>query len=104
MTHSRPVPDKYATRQVSSSMNKDELIEKIHVNHRQLMRYLFYFEKNSDGVFVASDRPKFGAEEMLIPGVFEDWSLIILRSPPIAIMIGQNSTSAVGAKCTLVSI
>jgi hypothetical protein len=56
-------------------MSKDELIETIRVKHRQLERYLFYFEKNSSGVFVASDRPKFGREEMLQPGVVGDWSL-----------------------------
>jgi hypothetical protein len=56
-------------------MSKDELIETIRVKRRQLERYLFYFEKNSDGVFVAGDRPKFGGEEMLQPGVVEDWSL-----------------------------
>jgi hypothetical protein len=77
-------------------MNKEELIETSQVHHRQLMRYLFYFEKNSDGVFVPRYRPKYGAEEMLIPGVFEDWSLIILRSPPMIIMIWQNSRSGVG--------
>jgi hypothetical protein len=56
-------------------MNKDELVETIQVKHRQLERYLFYFEKNSDGEFVASDRSKFGDEEMQQPGVFSDWSL-----------------------------
>ncbi|MGD2158416.1 MAG: ClbS/DfsB family four-helix bundle protein [Anaerolineales bacterium] len=61
-------------------MTKDELVETIQVKHRQLERYLFYFEKNSDGVFVASDRPKFGTEEMLQPGAFSDWSLKDLLS------------------------
>jgi hypothetical protein len=56
-------------------MSKDELIETIRVKRRQLERYLFYFEKHSDGVFVAGDRPKFDREEMLQPGVVEDWSL-----------------------------
>jgi hypothetical protein len=56
-------------------MRKDDLIETIHVSHRQLERYLFYFEKDKDGVFVASDRPKFGIDEMLQTGVFEEWSL-----------------------------
>ncbi len=56
-------------------MNKDELIETIEVKHRQLARYLFYFEKDSGGVFVASDRFKFGHREALQPGVFMDWSL-----------------------------
>lgn len=61
-------------------MNKADLIEKIKIEHRQLERYLFYFEKNRDGVFVASDRPKFGIEEMLQPGVVGDWSLKDLLS------------------------
>jgi hypothetical protein len=54
---------------------KDELIETIQVSHRQLERYLFYFEKDKDGVFVASERAKFGIDEMLQMGVFEEWSL-----------------------------
>jgi hypothetical protein len=61
-------------------MSKGELIETIRAKHRQLERYLFYFEKNSDGVFVASDRPKFGTDEMLQPGVLADWSLKDLLS------------------------
>jgi hypothetical protein len=61
-------------------MRKDELIEIIRVSHRQLERYLFYFEKKNDGVFVASDRPKFGIEEMLQGGVFGAWSLKDLLS------------------------
>jgi hypothetical protein len=56
-------------------MEKDELIETIQAKHRQLARYIFFFEKNSAGVFVASGRPKFGVGEMLQPGVFRDWSL-----------------------------
>jgi hypothetical protein len=55
--------------------HRDELIETIQVSHRQLERYLFYFEKDEDGVFVASERPKFGVDEMLQMGVFEEWSL-----------------------------
>lgn len=56
-------------------MHKDELLETIRVAHRQLERYLFTFEKDSKGVFRASDRPRFGPAEMLQPGVVGDWSL-----------------------------
>ena len=48
--------------------DKDRLIENILVKRRQLKRYLFYFEKDEDGVFVASDRTKFGRQEMSQPG------------------------------------
>jgi hypothetical protein len=60
--------------------NKEELLETIRVKHRQLERYLFYFEKNSDGAFVASDRPRFGIEEMVRPGVHGNRSLKDLLS------------------------
>jgi hypothetical protein len=56
-------------------MTKDELLKTIQVKHRQLERYLFYFEKNSEGIFVAGDRPKFEIKEMKQPGVFGKWSL-----------------------------
>jgi hypothetical protein len=61
-------------------MNREELLERIRIKHRQLERYVFYFEKNSGGVFVASDRPKFEIEEMLQAGVLADWSLKDLLS------------------------
>lgn len=54
---------------------KEGFIDKIQVKRRQLERYLFYFEKDSRGVFVASERPKFGRREMLQPGVVGEWSL-----------------------------
>jgi hypothetical protein len=56
-------------------MNKLDLMDAIRTNRRQLERYLFHFEKASGGGFQASDRPKFGREEMLQPGVVADWSL-----------------------------
>lgn len=55
--------------------SKAEFLDNIQTKHRQLERYLFYFEKDSDGVFVASSRPKFSREEMLQPGVADEWSL-----------------------------
>ena len=61
-------------------MRKDELVKTIQVKHRQLMRYLFYFEKNRQGEFVAGERPKFGLAEMQQPGVYGDWSLKDLLS------------------------
>jgi hypothetical protein len=57
------------------NMNKNELLKKIQDSHRQLERYLFYFEKNKEGVFVAGSNPKFNSEEMLRPGVVGNWSL-----------------------------
>jgi hypothetical protein len=61
-------------------MRKDELIETIHVKHRQLERYLFYFEKGNRGDFIASDRPKFGEQEMLHIEIYMDWNLKDLLS------------------------
>lgn len=55
--------------------SREELLETIRTQRRQLQRYLFYFEKDRYGVFVASDRPKFGLEEMLQPGCCMEWSL-----------------------------
>jgi hypothetical protein len=56
-------------------MQKDELLDTIRVAHRQLERYIFRFEKDRQGAFVASDRPKVGHDEMLQPGVVGNWSL-----------------------------
>jgi hypothetical protein len=56
-------------------MGKDKLLEDILAKHRQLERYLFYFEKDRNGIFVATDKPKFSMEEMIQPGVVGDWSL-----------------------------
>ena len=58
-----------------AALDKDGLINVIQVRHRQLERYLFYFVKNEDGVFVAGDRTKFGRQEMLQPGFVDEWSL-----------------------------
>jgi hypothetical protein len=56
-------------------MTKVELLDKMQTVHRQLERYIFYFEKGEDGVFQASQRPKFGKKEMEQPGVVDQWSL-----------------------------
>jgi hypothetical protein len=61
-------------------VNKTQLLETIEINRRQLERYLFYFERDADGDFQASDRPKFDHSEMLRPGVVDDWSLKDLLS------------------------
>lgn len=56
-------------------MTKAELLDKMRTAHRQLERSIFYFEKKEDGVFRASERPKFGEKEMEQPGVVDQWSL-----------------------------
>jgi hypothetical protein len=56
-------------------MDKEELLQTLQVKHRQLERYLFYFEKDPQGEFIASDRPKFSIQEMEQPGVVGEWSL-----------------------------
>lgn len=56
-------------------MTKGELLEKMRIAHRQLERYIFYFEKKESGVFRASERPKLGEWEMEQPGVVDQWSL-----------------------------
>ena len=61
-------------------MKKKDLLESIRRNRRQLERYIFYFQKNEDGEFVPSHRPKFGRMEMLEPGVYQDWSFKDLLS------------------------
>lgn len=54
---------------------KKELLERIERAHRQLERYIFYFEKDGQGKFSASKRHKFSREKMLEPGVYGIWSL-----------------------------
>jgi hypothetical protein len=45
---------------------KGELLEKIEIAYRQLERYIFFYQRDEDGQgFSASERPKFGREEML---------------------------------------
>lgn len=56
-------------------MDKDTLLERIQTSRRQLERYIFYFEKDDQGTFRATNRPKFGAEEMVQPGLAGDWSV-----------------------------
>ncbi|MGD8586077.1 MAG: ClbS/DfsB family four-helix bundle protein, partial [Chloroflexota bacterium] len=56
-------------------VDKETLLERIRTSRRQLERYLFYFEKDEEGGFVASKRPKFGEEEMAQPGVAGDWTV-----------------------------
>jgi hypothetical protein len=48
---------------------KANLIHQIEVKHRQLERYLFYFQKSREGAFTATERPKFAPVEMVTPGV-----------------------------------
>jgi hypothetical protein len=55
--------------------SKSELLELIIDHHRQMERYLFYFIKDSQGKFIAGDRPKFNKEEMVQPGVAGQYSL-----------------------------
>lgn len=56
-------------------MNKSELTERIRDSHRQLMRYLFFFEMNDGGSFLPTDRPKFNNNEMSQPGAVGPWSV-----------------------------
>jgi hypothetical protein len=56
-------------------VDKETLLDRIRTSRRQLERYLFYFEKDEEGVFSASKRPKFGEEEMVQPGLAGDWSV-----------------------------
>lgn len=56
-------------------MNKDELLQQINTDRRQLERYLFYFEKDDNGEFVPSKRIKFSHEEILQPGAVADLSV-----------------------------
>lgn len=58
-----------------AEVKKEELLEKIVTAHRQLERYIFYFTKDEAGEFSASEKPKFGREKMLEPGVYGEWSL-----------------------------
>ena len=55
--------------------SKSELLELIIDHHRQMERYLFYFIKDSQGKFIAGDRPKFSKKEMVQPGVAGQYSL-----------------------------
>jgi hypothetical protein len=56
-------------------MSKDDLLQQIKTDHRQLCRYLFFFEKDHSGDFVPSRRLKFKLKEMQEPGVVAEWSL-----------------------------
>lgn len=69
---------------MTENMSRDELLQQIRIKHRQLERYLFYFERGSNGAFVASNRPRFGREEMLEPGVVGEWSVKELLAHLIA--------------------
>ena len=55
--------------------SKSELLELIIDHHHQMERYLFYFIKDSQGEFIAGDRPKFSKKEMVQPGVAGEYSL-----------------------------
>ena len=56
-------------------MTKEELLQQIKIDRRQLERYLFYFDKDDHGEFVPSSRLKFTKREMQQPGVIDDWSV-----------------------------
>ena len=56
-------------------MTNNELLKQIQKDHRQLARYLYFFEKDQHGEFVPSDRLKFTAEQCNQPGVAGDLSL-----------------------------
>lgn len=56
-------------------MTNNELLKQIQKDHRQLTRYLYFFEKDQHGEFVPSDRLKFTAEQCNQPGVAGDLSL-----------------------------
>jgi len=55
-------------------MDKNKYLNQIITSHRQLERYIFYFEKGEDGEFKASERPKFSWEEMYTPAVVDEYS------------------------------
>lgn len=55
-------------------MTKNDLLERIKVERRQLERYLFYFEKDELGEFSPSQRLKFNASEAERRIVYRDWS------------------------------
>jgi hypothetical protein len=57
------------------TVDKESLLDRIQTSRRQLARYLFYFEKDEEGAFVASQRTKFSEEEMVQPGVAGDRSM-----------------------------
>jgi hypothetical protein len=56
-------------------MIKDELLQQIKIDRRQLDRYLFYFEKDEHGDFVPSEWLKFSSESMLQPGAADKLSV-----------------------------
>jgi hypothetical protein len=65
-------------------VNKEGFLDIIRLKHRQLERYLFVFEKNGAGVFVASVQTKFGENEMVSSLIFKDWTLKDLLCQVIA--------------------
>jgi hypothetical protein len=56
-------------------MSKEELLQQIKIDRRQLERYLFDFEKDEYGEFVPISRLRFTKREMQQPGVIDDWSV-----------------------------
>ncbi len=56
-------------------MNKDLLLTALITSRRQLDRYLFYFEKNTTGEFVPSERLKIIESLLTTPGVIGIWSV-----------------------------
>jgi hypothetical protein len=61
---------------VGREITKDELLEEIETSHRQFERYIYYYERDEHGgSFSASQRPRFGREEMLQSGIWGEWLL-----------------------------
>jgi hypothetical protein len=56
-------------------MTKEEILHQITTDHRQLERYLFYFEKDDHGDFVPSHQLKLSAKIMRQSGVVNDFSV-----------------------------
>jgi hypothetical protein len=60
---------------MTTPTTKEALLARIASERRQLERYLFYFARNAQGMFVPSERLKFSDEELTRPGVVGDWSI-----------------------------
>lgn len=56
-------------------MTKDELLELIKVDRRQLERYLFYFRRDQLGEFSASKRLKIKTSDLENHPIYQDWSI-----------------------------
>lgn len=56
-------------------MTKDQLLEQITTDRRQLERYLFYFERDQHGEFSASRRLKIKPADLESHPIYQDWSI-----------------------------